>query len=262
MDYPTAAAGSNDVTLLRVECLTKRFGGLEALSCVSMEVRQGEILGLIGPNGAGKTTLFNVVSGYLKPTAGSVEFQGERIQGRPAHELAKKGIARTFQIPKPFAEMTVDENVAAGLGLHRYSTGSALLTSYRAASVRRRVRQLLHDVELEKYEGAWANTLPIGMHRRLEIARALALDPKLLLLDEPTAGLVHTEAEHLSGLIRAVAEKGLTIVLIEHNMSFAMNLCQRIVVLSFGQVIAEGTPDSIRKNPQVIEAYLGQAADA
>jgi branched-chain amino acid transport system ATP-binding protein len=248
--------------LLEVERVTKRFGGLEALREVSLEVREGEILGLIGPNGAGKTTLFNVISGHLKPTRGSVSFLGQEIQGRPAHEIARKGIARTFQIPKPFYDMTVDENVAAGLGLDFYSTANALLASYRSEAVRQRVGELLHDVALTRYQGARPDTLPIGMHRRLEIARALALTPRLLLLDEPTAGLVHAETEQLSALTRTLAEEGLTILLIEHNMTFAMNVCQRIVVLSFGEVIAEGSPESVREDPRVIESYLGQIADA
>lgn len=250
------------MTLLEVDHLTRRFGGLEALKDVSMDVQQEEILGLIGPNGAGKTTLFNVISGHLRPTNGAVRLQGLEIHGRPPQELARRGIARTFQIPRPFSEMTVGENVAAGLGVDIYPTWRALLATYRSVSVGRRVHEALSRVGLAEYGRSQANTLSIGMHRRLEIARALALDPKLLLLDEPTAGLVHTEAEQLGELIRSLAERGLTIVVIEHNMPFAMNLCQRIVVLSFGQVISQGSPDSVRSDPQVIEAYLGQSADA
>ena len=235
------------MSLLEVRDVTMRFGGLTALKQVSLVADQG-ILGLIGPNGAGKTTLFNCISGFLRPTEGEVLFQGQPIHRRRPHQIVALGIARTFQIVKPFSDLTVEENVLSGLGKPIYPRLHAFWQRTDGPEARARVQGLLERVGL----------LPFGLQRRLEIARALATEPRLLLLDEPAAGLTSGEAESLAALVRQLAEEGMAIILIEHNMRFAMNLCHRLVVLNRGEILAEGRPEEIQRNEAVIDAYLGR----
>jgi branched-chain amino acid transport system ATP-binding protein len=249
-------------SLLKTQEVSKNFGGLEALKDITLWLEEGEILGLIGPNGAGKTTLFNVISGFLRPTRGRVTFQDREIQGLPPHRIASLGIGRTFQIVKPFAELSVLDNVLTGYGHRFYASLQALFDYYRNKSSLEAARRIIDQVELTAQAETKASNLPIGLQRRLEIARALALEPTLLLLDEPAAGLTHAEAQQLDGLIRNLRENGITIIVIEHNMAFAMQLCDRIVVLAQGQEIAQGQPQEVRENLAVIEAYLGHSDHA
>ncbi len=238
--------------ILEVEGVTKRFGGLVALDNVSFNVYEGEILGLIGPNGAGKTTLFNVITGVYKPEAGRVVFKGTDITGWPPHKIARLGIARTHQIVKPFGDLTVLENTMVGalFGRHYGRIGED--------EARRIAEEVLEFVGLGDKKDMPARVLNVQEKKRLELARALAEDPELLLLDEVLAGLTPTEVERMLALLRRVREeKGVTIIMIEHVMHAVMNLADRIVVLHFGRKLAEGTPEEVANNPEVIAAYLG-----
>ncbi|NPA91410.1 MAG: ABC transporter ATP-binding protein [Chloroflexi bacterium] len=250
---------NRNTPLLDIRNLSRHFGGLKAVDGVSFQVNEGEIVGLIGPNGAGKTTLFNLISGFLKPTAGEIYFRGLPIHGKRPNAIARLGVGRTFQIVKPFGELSVRDNVLAGMGHNIYPSLQAFLHVYHTPTAIARANDILENVGLAAYADARADTLPIGLQRRLEIARALALSPILLLLDESAAGLTHQEAEDLAALIRDLRDRGITILLVEHNMRFAMNLCERIVVLNQGRILAEGTPEEIQTNPAVIEAYLGHS---
>ncbi len=241
---------------LEAKNVTKRFGGLEALRGVSLTA-QDEILGLIGPNGAGKTTFFNIICGFLRPTSGQVFFEGRAIHARRTHEITQMGIARTFQIVKPFAELTVLDNVLSGLGCHFYGSPRAFTGQFRADRLKDQARELLELADLVPWTNTLAGNLPIGLQRKLEIARALATGPRLLLLDEPAAGLTSGEAEELAALVGKLHAQGKTIVVIEHNMAFAMNLCHRIVVLAQGEIIAQGAPGQVQSDERVINAYLG-----
>ncbi|HIQ05402.1 MAG TPA: ABC transporter ATP-binding protein [Anaerolineae bacterium] len=244
--------------ILEVVEVSKYFGGLHALEGVTMHVEEGEILGLIGPNGAGKTTLFNVISGFLHPTAGEVRLRSRPIHRLRPHQVAALGVARTFQIVKPFTDLTVRENVLAGYGHRYYPTSQVFLQRYRAPQPVAEANRILSLTELMAQAEQLAGSLPIGLLRRLEIARALAMEPSLLLLDEPAAGLTRVEAEALATLVRTLRVRGITVVVIEHNMAFAMGLCDRIVVLAQGEVIAEGPPATVQTDERVINAYLGR----
>jgi branched-chain amino acid transport system ATP-binding protein len=249
--------------MLTLSSLSKNFGGLRVLENVSLTVPERGIFGLIGPNGAGKTTLFNLITGLLTPSAGAIDFFGKRLNGMAPYEITRAGVARTFQNIRVFKEMSLLENVLVAMGgKNHYRTLALLLASpdYRAAErrERERARELLARVGLAHKAALPGGSLSYGEQRRLEIARALATEPNLLLLDEPAAGMNSIEKQQLMDEIQKLDESGICILIIEHDMRFVMNLCRQIAVLNFGQVIAQGTPDAIRANPDVIEAYLGQ----
>ena len=256
------------MTILALDRLDKTFGGLKAVHGVSLEIARGNIFGLIGPNGAGKTTLFNVVTGVYRPDGGRVLFEGSDISGKKPAQVAALGIARTFQNIRLFRAMSVEENVmVAGHRAHDAGPFAAMFRTRRQlaseALLRRRARELLDLMNLSAVADAPAGGLPYGSQRRLEIARALMLSPKLLLLDEPAAGMNSGEAFELERQIRFLRDElGLTVLLVEHNMSVVMSVCDSIHVVDHGETIAEGKPQEIRRDPKVLAAYLGEDPEA
>lgn len=252
--------------VLELKNITKNFGGISALTDVSFKINEGEIFGLIGPNGAGKTTMFNVITNMFPLTSGQISFLGEDISGIKPHKITDKGICRTYQNIRLFSQMTVLENVL--VGGHCRSSSGVFRSVFRTKSQRieeedmyETAKELLELVGLAQFEDVVAENLAYGQQRRLEIARALSSKPKLLLLDEPAAGMNETETEDLFDLIKQVQKRGITILLIEHDMPFVMKLCDRITVLNFGKKLAEGAPEEIQNNQDVIEAYLGSEED-
>ena len=255
------------MSMLSIRGLGKHFGGLQVLHDVNLEVPGGAIFALIGPNGAGKTTVFNLVTGLLRPSAGAISFEGQDLAGIAPHRITRLGIARTFQNIRLFPDMTLLQNVMVGRHhLTSYSGVAALfaLPSFREAERRSRERalELLSWVKLDHKAESTAVNLSYGEQRKLEFARALATEPKLLLLDEPVAGMNSSEKAVLMEEIRNIRDRGYGVFLIEHDMRFVMNLCDRVAVLNFGRIIAEGAPEEIRNNPEVIEAYLGRGDEA
>jgi branched-chain amino acid transport system ATP-binding protein len=247
-------------SILQVRNLTKRFGGLTAVSGLGFEVHEGEILGLIGPNGAGKSTTFNLIAGTYAADEGEIDFLDSSILGLRPHEIARRGIMRTFQHNRPFEGMNVLENVLIGAHTRFERNPFSRRAFLEEAGLRRRAEELVEFVGLGELREASVEQLSFGQGRLLEIARALAGEPKLVLFDEPAAGLTLAEAERIAAVIRGIAAHGIAVLLIEHDMHFLLPLAQRVVVLNFGAKIAEGTPEQVRAHRAVVDAYLGDAA--
>jgi branched-chain amino acid transport system ATP-binding protein len=253
------------MALLEVSDLSKTFGGVQAVQNVSFSVEAGIVYSVIGPNGAGKTTLFNLITGVYKPNSGEIRLNGEPVTGQAPHELARKGVARTFQNLQICMNMTAIENVMVGghLSLDRnLIKGMLRFPSLRRADavLRERAAELMTYVGLDGYLGAAAGAMSYGALKRLEIARALAARPRILFLDEPAAGFNPTETAEIDGLVRKIADSGITVVLVEHDMKLVMNISDRILVLNYGKKLTEGAARDVRRNPAVIAAYLGKAA--
>ena len=250
--------------ILQTEQLAKSFSGLQALEDFTITVNSGEILGLIGPNGAGKTTCFNLLTGFLIPTGGRILFKGKDITGSSPAQIAQLGLARTFQNIRVFSSLSVLDNIMTAAQMRtRYSLGELFLSApgfhIKESQVKDRAFELINLLSLNEYTNRPAASLPYAYQRRLEIARALATEPELLLLDEPAAGMNPAESDNLHRLILDLRDRfRLTVLLVEHDMRLVMNLCERIVVLNYGRIIAEGKPEVVRADPQVITAYLGQ----
>ncbi len=257
-----------EIPLLETEAITMRFGGVTAVNGLSIEVNQGEIVALIGPNGAGKTTAFNMITGVYTPTEGRIMFEGRDITGKRPDQITSLGIARTFQNIRLFKKLSVLENILIACHLRirsNFFSASVRMPRYRKEEkvMREKADYLIEEFGLSRYKDEIASSLPYGLQRRLEIARALATEPHLLLLDEPAAGMNPKETEELTSFIREIKEKNdLTVFLIEHHMDLVMEISERIYVLDFGETIAKGTASEVQNNPRVIEAYLGVDEDA